>query len=841
MPDISPAISSAAAVLLRRATEPVSLGFSRSDELAPLAFALGQARAEEAIAFGLAMTQPGYNVFVMGDPGGGRHKTAFRLIRERAGKERTPPDLCYLHNFVELRSPRLLRLPAGHGARLKLDMQRFCRDLLPAIEAALEADSHVERVSALQAQHKKREEEALAVLDRECHQDGLGLLNTPEGFVFTPVEGDKPMPTEAFEALSDEARQHYEARATAWGERLADLLAEFPGWRQELNRALARAARHALRPTLQHLSRPLRRTYVDLAEVIAFIDAVCEDVTDRVIRGGNPFPEEDGDWETDEEADGHDEADAPEHGVARLRAALVNYQVNVLVDHGHTAGAPVIWEDNPGFGNLIGSIEHIGSSHGQTPRFDRIRPGALHRASGGYLVLDAHRLLAQPFVWDSLKRALKNARVAIEPPAEAQGWATQISLMPEAAPCSVKVVLVGDRSLYELLTENDPDFRDLFKVAADFADDMPRTPGNERYFAQLLASIGQEAGLLAFDASAGARLIEEAARHAGHAGRLSLDLHYLADLMREAEFHARQQEACGGDGAIISGAAIDQALAMRARRAGRYPQDILEDMLEGSVLISTEGERTGQVNALVVVEVAGVLHGHPARITATARVGDGDVVDIEREAELGGAIHSKGVLILTAFLAARYARHQPLSLSSSLVFEQSYGEVEGDSASLAELCALLSALARLPIRQSLALTGSVNQFGEVQVIGGVNEKVEGFFDLCVARGLTGEQGVLIPAASLSHLMLRPDVVAAVAAEKFHVYPVATVDRTMEILTGIPAGLPDLQGRLPKGSVNDKVARALAEMSATLHPGRDAGERGRLSIRRTPRPFHFSEA
>ncbi|MDR0234057.1 MAG: AAA family ATPase, partial [Zoogloeaceae bacterium] len=637
---------------LRQLTLPESLGFSRSDELEPLPFALGQKRAEEAIAFGLAMNHPGYHVFVMGRPGEGRHATTFRLTREKAGRERTPPDLCYLHNFANPRTPRLLRLPAGRGALLKADLQRFCRDLPPAIESALEADSHIQRVEALRTQHKKREEEALAGLDQACRRDGLGLLNTPEGFVFTPLADDQPMPTEAFEALSEAERQKYEELASAWSDKLADLLVEFPGWRQDLNRAVARAARHALRPTLAHLTRALRRAHADLAEVIAFIDAVCDDVIDRVVRGGS-YPDES---EGDEEIPGQEEEASG--GEAGLFAALRNYQVNLLVDHGasqgetqgEAQGAPVVFEDNPGFGNLIGSIEHNASAHGQNTRFDMIRPGALHRANGGYLILDAHRLLAQPFAWDGLKRALKSGRIAIEPPAEAQGWSTQVSLRPEEAPCSLKVILIGERHLYEVLMENDPDFRDLFKACADFSDEIVRTEENERYFARLLAGVGRETGLPPFSAAAVARLIEEAARHAGHACRLSLDIHFMADLMREAEFHAK---AANAENWIIGQDAIDAALAARTRRASRYPESVLEDMLEGSVLISTDGERVGQANALVVVEVAGVMHGHPARITATARVGDGDVVDIEREADLGGSLHSKGVLILTAFLAAR--------------------------------------------------------------------------------------------------------------------------------------------------------------------------------------------
>lgn len=782
---------------LRRCCDPARLGFASTAELEPLPEGLGQERAEEALHFGLGMAHPGYHVFVLGEPGTSRHTTVFRLLQDMAARGRTPPDLCYLHNFEDPRTPRLLRLPAGRGARLRADLQQLVRELTPAIDAALDADSHVDRVEALQDNHKKREEEAIAALGKAAEAEGLGLLNTAEGFVFAPMREGQPMSPEDFEALSEAEHQAVEAGVETWTLKLADLLADFPGWRQELQEAIARAERQALRPVLAHLTRGLRRHYADLAEVLAFIDAIRDDVIDCVAQG--KLGEEEG----AEEA----EPEGPKVGFQR-------YQVNLLVDHSETRGAPVVCEDNPGFGNLIGSIEHLSLSGGQSTHFSMIRPGALHRASGGYLVLDAGRLLTQPFAWDGLKRALRSGRIAIEPPAEAQGWSSQATLRPEPAPCQVKVVLVGERELYYLLMENDPDFSELFKVAADFEDELLRTPENEASFARLLASLVRGAGLLPFDGAATALLIEEAARHAEHAQRLSLHTRYLGDLMREAEYQARRADP---DVSQVGSAAIRAALAARARRADRYPRHVLESTLEGSTLISTDGERAGQANALVVVELAGERYGHPVRVTATARVGDGDVVDIERETELGGAIHSKGVLIITAFLAARYARHQPLSLAASLVFEQSYGQVEGDSASLAELCALLSALAQAPIRQSLALTGSVNQFGEVQVIGGVNEKIEGFYDLCKARGLTGDQGVLIPAASVPHLMLRPDVVEAAAAGRFHVWPVATVDEAMELLTGLPAGEADARGHLPRGSLNERVAQALAEMTAALHP------------------------
>jgi len=443
--------------------------------------------------------------------------------------------------------------------------------------------------------------------------------------------------------------------------------------------------------------------------------------------------------------------------------------------------------------------------------FSLIRAGALHRACGGYLVVDVERILTQPFAWEGLKRALRAREIRIEPPAEAQGWSNMLTLEPESVPCDVKVILVGDRELFYLLTENDPDFPELFKVAADFDEDMPRSDVNVVRYAALLAMLGRASDLLPFDRTGIARLVEHGARLAEDAGRLSLQTRLLADVMREADFHARASQL-----PAVGCVQVDAAIASRLRRFGRYAERVLESMIDGTTLISTTGARCGQINALVVIELAGEQFGHPMRITATARLGEGDVVDIERETELGGAIHSKGVLILSAFLGARYARHQPLSLSASLVFEQSYSPVEGDSASLAELCALLSALAQIPIRQSFAVTGSVNQLGEVQAIGGVNEKIEGFFDLCVARGLSGEQGVVIPQASVRHLMLREDVVAAAHEGRFHVHAVATVDEAMEILTGLPAGIADAKGVMPRETVNYRVAAALSAMIAAKH-------------------------
>ncbi|WP_068634658.1 Lon protease family protein [Thauera butanivorans] len=759
---------------------------------------LGQARAVEAIRFGLAMGHSGYHVFVLGEPGSGKHATTFRLLRERAATEAVPPDLCYLHNFDEALKPRLLALPAGRGATLRSHMQTFIRELGPALGAALDSEAHSERVEALQNAHKAREDGALRELGEACGAESISLLQTPEGFVFAPTREGEVMSPEAFEALPEEERKAIEARVTAWSEKLEDLLNDFPGWRKAVRESIERAEAEVLGPAVSHLLREVREAHADLPEVLGFLDAVQKDVLDSAIRGTMLD-------EMDEDATESEEA-----------ARYQRYQVKLLVDHSASQGAPVVFENNPGYGNLIGRIEHVVQQGNQVTHFNLIRAGALHRANGGYLVLDAERLLTQPYAWEGLKRCLRAGEIRIEPPAEAQGWSGALTLEPEAVPSALKVVLIGDRDIYYLLMDNDPEFADLFKVAADFDDDLPRTPDNECEYARLMALLVRSAKLLPIDRSGVARLVEEGARLAEDAGRLSLNTRALSDLMREADHQARLKGL-----AATGRAEVEAALEARARRCNRYPSRVRESILDGTTLISTDGERAGQINGLVVVELAGERFGHPVRITATVRMGEGDVVDIERETELGGAIHSKGVLILSAFLAARYARHQPMSLSASLVFEQSYAPVEGDSASLAELCALLSALTQIPIQQRFAITGSVNQFGEVQVIGGVNEKIEGFYDLCTARGLDGSHGVVIPAASVRHLMLREDVVQAAEQGLFHIHAVKTVDEAMTVLTGVEAGEPDAKGVIPKGTLNHKVAAVLAEMTAARHAHADA--------------------
>jgi lon-related putative ATP-dependent protease len=487
--------------------------------------------------------------------------------------------------------------------------------------------------------------------------------------------------------------------------------------------------------------------------------------------------------------------------------ATHRYGVNVVVDNGGAKGAPVIYEDLPTHASLVGRIDHHSHFGTLVTDFSLIRSGALHRANGGYLVLDVRKVLQQPFAWEDLKRALRTREIRIEPPERLIGLSGTSSLEPERIPLDMKVVLLGERLLYHLLAEYDPDFLELFKVAADFEEEIDRGPGSELEYARLAATLGRSQGLRPFGREAVARVVEEGARLAGDGEKLSTHVQGIADLLREAS-----QLAGEAGREVVERTDVQAAVEGRIRRADRVRQRLLEETRRGTILIATAGTAVGQVNGLSVVQLGQFAFGRPSRITARVRMGKGEVVDIEREVELGGPIHSKGVLILAGFLGARYAADRPFTLSASLVFEQSYSGVEGDSASSAELYALLSALSGLPIRQSLAVTGSVNQLGEIQAIGGVNEKIEGFFDLCQARGLTGDQGVLVPASNVKHLMLRSDVVEAAGAGRFHVYPVETVDQGVELLTGMAAGERGPDGQFPDGTVNARVVARLAEMA-----------------------------
>ncbi|MBI2964121.1 MAG: AAA family ATPase [Deltaproteobacteria bacterium] len=780
---------------LYRSSSPDSIPFATTAELDAATEFFGQGRALDAVRFGIGIAREGYNIFALGPSGTGRHFLVEQVLRQRAGSGPAPQDQCYVHNFDEPHRPRSMRLPAGVAVRFRKDMERLVEELRPALSAALESEEYRTRRQVIEEQIKERQEKAFGELEERAKAQSFALLRTPMGLVLAPLrEGEILSPGE-FQKLPETERRQKEEQLALLQRDLQELIRKVPQWEHEARERLRELNREITGLAFSHLMRELRERYRERAEIVAYLDAVERDLVEnaRNLLASDEPP-----------------AGAPHGASAGVLGEppwLRRYRVNVLVDHGASSGAPVVYEANPSCPNLIGRVEHLAQMGALVTDFTLIKPGALHRANGGYLVLDALRVLLEPFAWEALKRALQSRQLRIESVGQLLSLVSTVSLEPEPVPLDVKVVLIGDRRLYYLLCEADPDFSRLFKVAADFEDDVERTPESEADYARLVATLACRERLRPFDRGAVARMIEQGSRAAGDAEKLSARTQGILDLLREADYWAGEAGR-----AAVTREDVEHAIDAQIARSDRVRGRLLEEVLRETLLVDTDGGQIGQVNGLSVLQLGGFAFGHPSRITARVRPGKGEIVDIEREVELGGPIHSKGVLILAGFIGGRYARERPLSLSASLVFEQSYGGVEGDSASAAELFALLSAIAEVPLRQSLAVTGSVNQHGRLQAIGGVNEKIEGFFDLCRARGLTGAQGVLIPVANVKHLMLRRDVVEAARAGRFRVYPVESVDGGMEILTGLPAGERDGGGGYPEGSINSRVESRLARLA-----------------------------
>jgi lon-related putative ATP-dependent protease len=785
--------------------------FRSTAELEDLADVVGQARATGAIRFGIGIRHDGYNLFVLGPPSTGNHAIVRRFLAEQAAGEPIPCDWCYVNNFDQPHKPRVLRLPAGQGARLRADMEELIADLKTAIPATFESDEYRARRHEIEQEFKERRGKVIQELERDADGMGIAVIHTPTGIAFAPKRAGEVMSPEEFEKLPAEKQKSIEQQVLGLRQRLEQIFSQLPVWQRETQQQMRELDRQVVMAAVGHLISTMKARYAEWPPVIAYLDAVEKSVVDNA-------------------DDFRRQEDGPEltlFGITVPRgggeASLRRYVVNLLIDQGVASGAPVVYVDNPSYAELVGRVEHMAQMGTLLTDFTLIKPGALHRANGGYLVLDARRVLLQPFAWEALKRCLSAKQVRIEEPGQMLSLVSTVSLEPEPIPLDVKVVLVGERLLYYLLHQFDPDFRELFKVAADFEEDVDRSPANVMLHARLIATLARREQLLPFQSDAVARVLEQCSRAAFDADKLSVRVQDITDLLRESDHLARAAKQKS-----VRAEDVGSAVAARIGRSARIRDRLQEQIRNGTVMIDTDGVRVGQVNGLSVVTLGELSFGHPVRITARVRLGKGEVVDIEREVELGGPIHSKGVLILAGLLGQRYCRDRPLSLAASLVFEQSYGRVDGDSASCAEMCALLSALADVPIRQSLAITGSVNQHGEVQAIGGVNEKIEGHFDICRARGLGGDHGVLIPAANVRHLMLRDDVVQACATGKFHVYPVTTVDEAMELLTGIAAGKRGADGRFPDGSVNQRVEQRLAElaerarayMSAPAEPTRE---------------------
>ncbi|MEX0752704.1 MAG: ATP-binding protein [Xanthobacteraceae bacterium] len=768
---------------LYRPTDLSNLKFSTTAELQPIDGVVGQTRALEAIRFGTHVEKTGFNLFVIGANGTHMQDAVKALLADEVRAKPKPSDWVYINNFTDGDRPIAIELPADRARKFQDAMHKLIDDLKTALPAVFQSEDYQTRRDAIDEAFQKKQEEAFSALRDKTTEKNIIILRTPLGFALAPGKNGQVVPPDEFNAWPEAKRLEIQAVIEVLEKDLEHIVRQIPQWEKQRRDGVRQLNRETAKYAVDQLIDEAKTAFSDIPRIVEHIETVRTDLVENVAM----FIVK-------------SEAGEDEDGDAQPSRPFDRYEVNVLIAQNvGVQGAPIVEELHPTLGNLIGRIEYISMRGALVTNFRLIKAGAIHRANGGYLLLDARSLLMEPFSWTALKRTLRRGKIVIEDVARFIGLTSTVSLEPDPIPLKVKIVLFGDRLLYFLLAAFDPDLAEHFKVLADFEDDIARTPESEAILARLVASIAKRDGLAALDREAVGLVLEHAARLAGHSGKLSLIVEQLREVLIEADFRAQEAKRD-----VVSRADVDQALKARIQRAGRLRDRALEAILEKVALIDTTGTHIGQVNGLSVIELGGFAFGRPTRITCQVRPGSGKVVDIEREVELGGPVHSKGVLILSGFLAGRYALDTPMSLFASLVFEQSYGGVEGDSASLAELYALLSALAEMPLRQDLAITGSVNQHGEVQAIGGVNEKIEGFFDICQARGLSGAQGVLIPQANVQHLMLRKDVIEACAAGRFTVYPVATVNEGLALLTGLPAGERGDDGAYLPGSINRRV-------------------------------------
>ena len=786
--------------------DAASLGFETTDALEPLDHFVGQDRAVEAVKFSIGMHRDGYNLFAFGPEGTGKESLVQSFLDVSSAAEPVPDDWAYVNNFAEPHKPRALRLPPGRARPLAADMERLIEDLGAAIPAAFESDDYRNRRQQIEEALKKNQEKSMEALNKKAEEKGVAIMRSQMGLAVAPVKDGEILEPDAFKKLPEDEQASLNEAIQEIQEQLQEALSHMPEWQKEHRDLVRDLGRDVTGKVVAHQFAGLTPKYGDLPQVLSYLDIVQQDI---VHHAQNFLPQEAGDGGV---------PGARPQGPGEELDALKRYEVNVVVDNGHllpgddgnsaevtvdVAGAPVITEAHPIMARLLGRIEYRSHMGALLTDFTMIKPGALHAANGGYLVLDARKLLTQPYAWDALKRALTSKTIRIEGPGEMIGFQSTISLEPEPIPLNAKIVLLGEPDLYYLLSRHDPEFRKLFKVAADFDTVMARSPETAMHYARLAASLSAEEDVRPLDAPAVARIVEYGARLADDSERLSTHLGSVADLIREADYFAAEKGA-----AIIGAAHIQTAIDAKIYRSDRTRERMQEQIERDTIVIDTDGARIGEVNGLAVYQLDHFSFGKPSRISARVHPGRGQVVDIEREVALGGPLHTKGVLILSSYLASKYSKDAPLALAANLVFEQSYGGVDGDSASSTELYVLISAIAEVPLKQSIAVTGSVDQQGRVQAIGGANEKIEGFFDICAARGLTGEQGVMIPKANVKHLMLKSDVVEACRGGRFHIYAVATIDEGLEVLTGLEAGAADEKGYYPIGSLNRTVTAKL---------------------------------
>lgn len=780
---------------LRWKCDPAQFEFSNTGDLSRLEETIGQDRALTAIEFGLSIDSHGFNIFILGESGTGRSSTIKRVLERRSKDQPVPDDWCYVHDFKNADRPNSIGLPAGVGKSYRDDMEKLIGHLAEAIPKLFESKEFEQAKNTVTQESQERNKKLVQELEEKVNAEGFLLQRTVGGLVLVPTKDGEPLSQQEFGELDEEEREALEEKGGELQELLNDTLRRIVDLEKKLRQSLSEMEKNYLNAALQHLFEELEEKYRDHEKVVEHLHHCREDLLNR--------------------ADEFRPNQGPQVAIGGMRMgrqepSFDQYRVNLFIDNSAIEGAPVVYEPNPTYFNLFGRIEHIIQMGNATTNFTMIKPGALHRANGGYLVVDCREVLINLFSYEALKRCLRNGEIKIEDMTEQFRLIATVSLKPEPIPLKCKLVMIGLPMFYYLLYRLDPDFRKYFKVKSDFNSMMKNNWENVQHYAQFIATQSRKEKLLPFSPQGVARVVEHAARLTEDKNRLSCRFMDLSDLLREASFYAQRHGA-----ETVERDHVELAVESREYRSNKLEQLIQEYIEDGRILVDTEGEVIGQLNGLSVYLLGDYTFGKPSRITARTFMGKGGVVNIEREAKLSGPIYDKGVLILSGFIGDRYAQDKPLTLAASICFEQSYSGVEGDSASSAELYGLLSSLADLPLRQGIAVTGSVNQRGELQPIGGVNEKIEGFFTVCKAMGLSGKQGVMIPARNIQNLMLKQEVVEAVADGQFHIWAISHVDEGLEILTGIPAGVRNDDGTWPEGTVNHRVNERLRQMAEGL--------------------------
>jgi lon-related putative ATP-dependent protease len=762
-----------------------------SEELSPLMEIIGQDRAVRALQFGLRIQGQGFNIFVAGLPGTGR-KTAIVSFIEQLAKERSAPDdWCYVNNFKDPTSPRALRLPAGKGGELKKEMEKLVSGLATALREAFESNEYSQqRTTALHSLDEKRKD-FVANMSRMTSKAGFQITQSPIGLLLVPVIDGKPISEEELANMPTKARQKIEDKRDELQVEVQKSLILLRDLDREAEEKVNKLNRDVASYVVEPRMLSLREKFGAFEQVISFLAEVQANILDNlaaILTG--------------------DQKQAGPMGIPiQVDSPAHNYAVNLIVDNSKTVGAPVVIETNPSYFRLFGATEKEARFGALFTDYTMVRAGAMHKANGGFLVVPVEGLFSDPLSWPSLKQTLSTSKLEIEDPAVKFGYIMTKSLRPEAIPFDAKVIILGDPYSYEILYSADREFKELFKVKGAFDTSMDRNKENINQYAQFVCTLCQKEKLLHLEPGALSAVVEHASRLADDQAKLSTLFSEIADLIREANYYAKTDNT-----KLIKRQHINQALEERVYRSNIIQKKIEEAIGKGIVILDVTGEKAGQVNGLSVMSTGDYAFGMPSRITASVGVGKEGVVNIEREAQMSGPSHTKGVMILSGYLNGMYAKERPLSLTAKLVFEQNYSGVDGDSASSTELYAILSALTEKPIKQYIAVTGSVNQKGEVQAIGGINEKIEGYFEVCKLLGLTGKNGVMMPQSNVQHLMLKDEVVAAVKKGQFHIYPVSSIAQGIEVLTGVKAGEPNPDGSFDKGTINYLVQARLTEMA-----------------------------